>query len=157
VNKAKKGAEWIDWNLIPVPMYVGLCTNEAQFHRELRRMKVPQNHWPDFVSKGAKARVHRLDKVDDATQACSIVCISDDIECPVQIIGLLIHEAVHVWQNICEAIFEDNPSGEFEAYGIQSIALGLIEAYADSTATGKDACKTAVQPDHNNKEGIAHD
>lgn len=147
MSKATKGgAEWVDWSLIPTPMYIGLCTDETQFHRELKRMKVPQNHWPDFLPTGARGRVHRLGKVNDETKSCSIVCVRDDIECPAQIIGILVHEAVHVWQNICEAIHENNPSHEFEAYAIQSITLGLIEAYANSTTTSKDACETAVRP-----------
>jgi len=45
------------------------------------------------------------------------------------LVGLLIHEAVHVWQNVRDLISEDRPSREFEAYSIQSIAQKLIDAY----------------------------
>lgn len=42
---------------------------------------------------------------------------------------LLIHEAVHVWQDLRTAIGEENPSSEFEAYGLQHITSELFLAY----------------------------
>lgn len=41
----------------------------------------------------------------------------------------LVHEAVHVWQNACEQVGEDNPSAEFEAYSIEQIAENLINEW----------------------------
>lgn len=42
---------------------------------------------------------------------------------------LLIHEAVHVWQDLREAIGEEKPSSEFEAYTVQNITAELFAAY----------------------------
>lgn len=44
-------------------------------------------------------------------------------------LALLAHEAVHIWQNIKEAMHETNPSSEFEAYSIQNICLDLFKEY----------------------------
>ena len=44
-------------------------------------------------------------------------------------IALLVHESVHVWQEIKRRMGEDNPSVEFEAYSVQSIFLGLLSLY----------------------------
>lgn len=44
-------------------------------------------------------------------------------------VDLLIHEAVHVWQDLREAVNEEKPSSEFEAYMLQNIAAELFIAY----------------------------
>ncbi|KCY47724.1 hypothetical protein J715_3367 [Acinetobacter baumannii 1571545] len=46
--------------------------------------------------------------------------------------GLLLHEAVHVWQKVKKLMGEKEPSSEFEAYSIQSIAQDLFKMYEES-------------------------
>jgi hypothetical protein len=46
-----------------------------------------------------------------------------------QVYALLVHEAVHIWQDVKHRIGEDNPSSEFEAYAIQNISQELMLAY----------------------------
>ena len=53
------------------------------------------------------------------------------------IAGLLIHEAVHVWQQHLKDIGEVNHGDEQEAYAIQSIAMALIDAYAHQAEPAK--------------------
>ena len=48
---------------------------------------------------------------------------------------LLVHEAVHVWQQTRVYLGETAPSPEFEAYAIQNISGNLMQAFAD-TALG---------------------
>lgn len=43
--------------------------------------------------------------------------------------ALLVHESVHVWQEIRKRMGEKEPSCEFEAYSVQSIFLGLLGIY----------------------------
>lgn len=40
--------------------------------------------------------------------------------------GLIIHEAVHIWQEVKDLMSESNPSSEFEAYSIQKISQDLL-------------------------------
>ena len=40
--------------------------------------------------------------------------------------GLIIHESVHVWQEIKLLMNEKEPSSEFEAYSIQTISQSLL-------------------------------
>ena len=67
-------------------------------------------------------------------KVCAIVTINKRVDGKDSngIVGLIVHEAVHVWQLVRENIGEANPSSEFEAYAIQAISQELIEAYAKS-------------------------
>ena len=46
-------------------------------------------------------------------------------------VALLVHESVHVWQEIRNRMGEKEPSSEFEAYSVQSIFLGLLSLYQE--------------------------
>jgi hypothetical protein len=44
----------------------------------------------------------------------------------------IVHEAIHVHQQIMERMHEDKPSVEFEAYSVQQIVVDLLTAYIQS-------------------------
>ncbi|MEI1741137.1 hypothetical protein V8P90_16870 [Acinetobacter baumannii] len=71
----------------------------------------------DFYSNGAYAVV-QLGDTSERNQ--------------IEVYGLLLHEAVHVWQKIKKLMGEREPSSEFEAYSIQAIAQDLFEMYEES-------------------------
>ncbi len=68
---------------------------------------------------------------------CLVVINTAEMSDGIAIAGVLVHEAVHVWQYFCEDIGEENPSVEFEAYSIQAIAQALMRDYARQTKNGK--------------------
>ena len=79
-----------------------------------------------FLDSNADARVSFIDDY-------AIVQIKDESQWSLnQIHGLLLHEAVHIWQELKLKMDEEKPSTEFEAYSIQTIAQDLFEMYADS-------------------------
>ena len=83
-----------------------------------------------FMSNGCDAQVNFYN--DDSL---AIVQIGDTSKrTSVEIHGLLLHEAVHIWQRIRQRMGESNPSTEFEAYSIQSIAQDLFAMYEESEA-----------------------
>ncbi len=77
------------------------------------------------------ATVHYFEKTD-THNLCCIVCIKSVKGLKrSEVIGLLIHETVHIWDAIIDELNEKEPSSEFKAYSIQNIAQRLIEAYYD--------------------------
>ncbi|HAV3704902.1 TPA: hypothetical protein JIE85_003720, partial [Acinetobacter baumannii] len=65
--------------------------------------------------------------------AYAIVQIGDTADKDqIQVYGLLLHEAVHIWQIVKRRMGEREPSSEFEAYSIQAIAQDLFKMYEES-------------------------
>jgi hypothetical protein len=131
-------AVWCDRHLLTLPIYYGLALSEETFHKELKRLGLAPKDWPAWIKNDhSDATVHRFEH--KATKRdCAIVCLRmkpglDGI----QVAALLVHEAVHLWQEFHESIGEHSPSREFEAYSIQSIAQELMNAYVALTKRKK--------------------
>lgn len=121
--------KWIKRAIIESPYCIGLCQKERDFHKELKRLKIPKKQWPQWLKSGYSARVHIFTNDGTNDKSC-IVCIGKRKGRSIYAAyGLLVHEAVHIWQHICEDLNECSPSPEFEAYSIQMISQGLIAAY----------------------------
>jgi hypothetical protein len=123
---------WLDRGWQPVA--VGLCPSEKAWDREIARLNGTQP-WPDNANHGG----HTLLGVNDVTgQATILVAIGQGAERDaMEVILTLVHEAVHVWQFICNHIGEKAPGIEMEAYAIEEITRGLIEAYSATQGKGK--------------------
>mgnify|MGYP001174063739 CR=1 FL=1 len=134
----KPGIRWIDRSLLTSPLWIGICFDERSLNRELRRLDVPRSSWPGWVDVGKDAHVVMLENPTTGQMVC-VVCISfDGKRSMAEVVGLLAHEAAHVWQAIREDIGEDHPSDEFEAYSIQNITQRLIREWVKM---GKKKCK----------------
>lgn len=121
--------EWLDRALVVSPYYYGLCTNEKDFHKELKKLKVPRETWPCFLgSASANATTHFFEKGDGA-KCCIVTITAKKKHSLAQVYALLTHEAVHIWQAIREDFGEKSPSSEFEAYAIQTLSQMLIQSY----------------------------
>ncbi|WP_284076271.1 hypothetical protein [Herbaspirillum aquaticum] len=132
---------WVNNALVVAPYFIGLCLDEKQFRKTQKAMGIPRKDWGEMVKPGADATCHTFIKGDGSLAA--IVTIGPHQGKTIQQVhALLVHEAVHIWQNIRREIGEDSPSKEFEAYSIQSISQRLMEAYEELTAkSGKKAKK----------------
>lgn len=108
-----------------LPIYVGFTTCPKAFAAEMRRLKIDDP--PSFTNDGADATAHTFTKEKIIT---TIVTIKKDPKRIVaQVVGLLAHEAVHVWQECRSVIREREPSIEFEAYTVQWITQFFVEKY----------------------------
>lgn len=121
--------KWLNRDLVVGP-YLALCTTEADYQRVLRHCKIPRDDWDKWVHDGADATTHEFTN-SNGGHICA-VCIRPSEKQGPQIAGMLVHEAVHVWQYHCRSIGEREPSWEFEAYSIQAIAQRLMYAYAET-------------------------
>ena len=85
-----------------------------------------------MASSTANATMHSLNS-KNGTLVCIVTLGGWAARTPVEVAGLLIHEAVHVWQCYCERIGERAPGDEQMAYGIQSIAQELMSSFVEQT------------------------
>jgi hypothetical protein len=117
---------WLNRKMIELPYYYRLCLTEKDFKKELKRLKV-KDSCSFMGSKYAGATCHYF---ENDGENLVIVCIGDwkgrDL---LEVYGLLVHEAVHIWQGACEILGEHLPSKEMEAYSIQGISQELINSF----------------------------
>jgi len=126
--------KWLRRDAFILPIYFGLATDAKKLKKELNRMKVPDSV-KIGVNAGYGATTSFLTNGEGDT--CAIVCIFDYSKKDYnQIAALLVHEAVHIWQETKKIMGEESPSKEFEAYTIQSISQKLFYEFAAQTKTG---------------------
>lgn len=121
--------QWLDRRIAAPGPYLMLCLSEDEFRAAIKRLKTPEiPRW--IMNDRANATMHQF--VNEDGKTCCVVCLGDGWRerNPVEVAGLLVHEAVHVWQAYCDDIGERNPGSEQEAYAIQSIAQELMAEFA---------------------------
>ena len=123
---------WIDrgWQ----PIAIGFCPSSAAWDREARRLNI-EDPYPEAANKGG----HTALMINDQTgEAIILVTVYAGAERDAhELIMTIVHEAVHVWQFICQHIGEREAGIEMEAYGIEGISRGLIEAYCHTRGKGQ--------------------
>lgn len=118
---------WLDRKISAPGPYLAMCLSEEEFCAAVKHIKADTGiAWIKSVQ--ADATAHMFTSQHGLTV---IVCIQGwEGRNPVEIAGLLVHEAVHVWQEYASHIGEDKPGREQEAYGIQAIAQELMAEFA---------------------------
>lgn len=115
-----------EWYISPF-QHVQYTLARNQIHMDL--LFEDMNKVDPFLSnEGAAAQVNYY-----SDGAYAVVQLGDTSERKlIEIYGLLLHEAVHVWQKVKKLMGEKEPSSEFEAYSIQAIAQDLFKMYEES-------------------------
>lgn len=122
---------WLDDALVVSPIKYTLCLTERSFRKALKRLHVPKDGRPEFLSTDhANAATHFFES-DDGGAAVIVTLGGTEGRSIEQVHSLLVHEAVHLWQAIRERMGEESPSAEFEAYSVQAISQRLMESYAE--------------------------
>lgn len=118
---------WLDRRIAAPGPCLALCLSEAEFKAAMRSAGVvPINSW--IKTAHSDATTHFVTSC--AGVSTVIVCISGwQGRNPIEVAGLLIHEAVHVWQEYCANIGENAPGVEQEAYAIQAISQELMAEF----------------------------
>ena len=106
-----------------------LCLNQSDIDEVKAYWNLVPHELPPTDSQG---RVDRI-KVDKGTLC--VVRINAPNVTYAQLLGLIVHESVHIKQYLFEEIGEESPSAEFEAYVVQEIATNLFDDYFTKIAT----------------------
>ncbi|PJC14744.1 MAG: hypothetical protein CO066_05555 [Comamonadaceae bacterium CG_4_9_14_0_8_um_filter_60_18] len=121
---------WCDRTMLLGPYYC-LVTTHEQFKQELKRLGIAKRDWPDYRPQ-QDATCYPLENQDG--KSAFIVAIRNwQGRNPVEVAGLLVHEATHVMQHTMRIIGENEPSSEFEAYMMQNISANLMQAFVEQT------------------------
>ncbi len=118
---------WLDRRIAAPGPFLALCLSETEFSAATAHLRAGQDlAW--IKSPQSQATAHAFDGPHGLTV---VVCLSDwQGRNPVEVAGLLVHEAVHAWQFYAGHIGERSPGIEQEAYAIQSIAQELMAEFA---------------------------
>lgn len=125
----KSNPVWLDRRIAKPAPYLILCLSEKEFTKVIGKLTKQVLLFP---TSGALCTTLTR---PDSNELCAIVSLSKQAQgrSAVEISGLLVHEAVHVWQAYAEDIREDSPAIEQEAYAIQSISQELLAEYERRT------------------------
>lgn len=121
-----KQYRWLDRRIARPGPFLTLCLNEDEFNHVLVKLKVHER--PAWVNFGADATTHHLN--NQTGDAACVICIRDsNRHNSIEVAGMLVHEAVHVWQEYCDMLGEKQPGREQEAYAVQAIAQELMAEF----------------------------
>ena len=118
--------KWLDRHTVRTPHMI-LCLSAKEYARVVDHCKVPSpDAWID--ERRQAACVHTWER--EGVLTC-VVCLHPNTlnEDPIEVAGTLVHESVHIFQQLCDSIGERNPSREFEAYSIQRISQELMTEF----------------------------
>ena len=120
--------QWLVRRIAAAGPHLALVLSQLEFDAALLHCGVPPGvAW--LQTPHSDATAHWL-----TNQKGELVCVVAlgpyDGRNAIEIAGLLVHEAVHVWQQYAERIGERNPGVEQEAYAVQCIAQELMAEFA---------------------------
>jgi len=121
--------KWLDRDTVRAP-YMALCLTEADFLKVAKHCRIGEpGRW---LNVGHDACAHTW---QDGAKLMCVVCLdaSRGAHDPIGIAALLVHEAVHAFQQLCVSIGEINPGTEFEAYAIQNMSARLMREFVRQT------------------------
>lgn len=109
-----------------------LCLSAAEFASALKHLRIG-----DKLDWAKNAHSHATAHSFEGPRGLTVVvCLRGwQGRDPIEVAGLLVHEAVHIWQQYAERIGEHSPGDEQEAYAIQAIAQELLAEFARRVAS----------------------
>lgn len=120
---------WCDRALFLGPYYC-LVTTEALFRRELKKLGI---HDALEYTKTPTSNATCFELESNGKTAFIVTLKGWESTDPIEVAGLIVHEATHIKQHIMRIIGETAPSNEFEAYMMQNIAQNLMQCFVEQT------------------------
>lgn len=133
---------WLDRRIAAAGPHLTLCLTEDDLRAAVRHLGAPAHlDWP---ARGA--RCYTL-TTPDGRLTCVVCMTTWQGRDPIEVAGMLVHEAVHVWQQYADDIGETEPGREQEAYAVQSIAQELMADFARRITQARPASAPGTDPD----------
>jgi hypothetical protein len=127
----KVSPEWLNRDILNSEVWYTLCTSREMYYAEMKKCNM-LHHAGEFPEKGACVMTFTT---PTTKRKCCIVNVSvDPSRTGIVIAGLLVHEAVHIFQEMMDRIGEKYPASEQQAYGIQWISQQLMWEYVRQTS-----------------------
>jgi hypothetical protein len=123
----KHNYRWLDRRAAKPGPYLTLCLSEAELRHASRKLTDEKLPYP---TSGAMCSTFVNRKTNELCAIVSLSKVAQENRNAIEMAGLLVHEAVHVWQAYAEHMGEERPGEEQEAYAIQSISQSLMAEYA---------------------------
>lgn len=117
------GVKWLSRYVAYPGPRLCLCLDEKSFAAAIQELGMDGE---SFLGNGSTARTTIA---RDRSEVVCVVQLDDTDLKLLELIGLLVHEAVHVWQEYQQFIGEEHPGAEQEAYAIQAISQELLTEY----------------------------
>jgi len=110
-----------------LPCNIGYCNGEKALRAQW--VKLTDDAFEEPYCDDNGARVWAFHNPKDGLYRTYLICVKydDNLTWPM-IAAMVAHEAVHVAQFLWEAIGEEKPGNETEAYFVQSIVQEVLEA-----------------------------
>lgn len=124
---AKQKYKWLDRRVAKPGPYLCLCLTPEEMNHAAKGL----TKWPlVFPEWGASAQLFVKDNTNFPVAVVSLAIDSQKTCSAIEIAGMLVHEAVHIWQYHAEKMGEAKPGDEQEAYAIQAMSQELMAEYA---------------------------
>lgn len=121
-----KKVRWLERRVACPGPFLALCLDVPSFRKACAHLKV--NPPPFILNDWSQATAHIF---EGDRGLAAVVCLRDWYGAdPVEVAGLIVHEAVHIWQAYARNIGEQKPGDEQEAYAIQAISQELMAEFA---------------------------
>ena len=122
-----KKYKWLDRRVAKPGPFLTLVLSQEELTDALKGMT---KEYVAFPTTGAICTTLTHSKTDELCAVVSVSKHSQETCNALEMAGLLVHEAVHIWQAYATWIGEANPGTEQEAYAIQGISQELMMEYA---------------------------
>lgn len=122
---------WGDRNAFQWNRNFTLVTSEEQYFKVLNDCNIKYGEDEIWIGENSAATISWFNCKDGrkyAIVAVSLVKMQD--RTPIEVAGLLVHEATHLAQRMFKDIREESPSDEFYAYSTQNFAQELFGIFS---------------------------
>lgn len=116
-------ARWLGRHISAPGPFLCLCLSEAEYKTAFKHLRVvPTLDWIKTPHSNATSHL-----IQSPKGLAVVVCLAKhEKRNAVEVAGILVHEAVHAWQEWCDYYGETHPASEQEAYAIQALSQYLM-------------------------------